>query len=132
MAGWSLSQESPQFWYEHMNFSAVELVKLHFPDIQSWQTPSERASYMMKGGVYLAISAVFFLIFMAFLLVREAPNIVGAPCGLCAVAMLMMALVSFYLLSRIEAASRKTGGGAINHRIKARPSWRTLREIQRA
>lgn len=96
MAAQALSEESPQFWYEHMNFSAAELVKLHFPDIQDWQTPSERGSYLLRGGVYLAISAISFLGFMAFLLEREAPNIVGAPCGLCAVVMFIMALTAFF------------------------------------
>ncbi len=55
-----LSRESPQFWYEHMNFSAEELIKLRFPDIQYWVTPSERASYIFMGVLYLAGIAVVF------------------------------------------------------------------------
>ncbi len=60
MAGQILSQQSAQFWYEHMNFSADELVKLHFPNIQDWQTPSERASNIKYGFALLTIAAAAF------------------------------------------------------------------------
>ncbi len=63
MAGKALSQKSPQFWYEHMNFSADELIELHFPDIQNWKTPSERsarAEIIALGCVSLVIAALFF------------------------------------------------------------------------
>ena len=65
MAGRILAQESPQFWYEHMSFSADELIKLYFPDIQNWQTSSERKTYAAYGITLLSLSAMILYFFIA-------------------------------------------------------------------
>ena len=96
MAGEILAQESPEFWYKHMNFSADELVKLHFPDIKNWLTPSERASKMWRGGIFLTFAVLFSLGFLTFLVEGEAPICVGSALGICAVAMFGMALGMFF------------------------------------
>lgn len=112
MAGQALCQESPQFWYEHMSFSADELIKLHFPDIQNWQTSSVRASKMFTGGIFLTIAIVFFLVFMAYIFhyhfnafsidstTDELIIAMGRPCGICAIVMLGIAFLTLFSIQR--------------------------------
>ena len=87
-----LSQQSAQFWYEHMNFSADELVKLHFPNIQDWQTPSERASNIKrKASSFLTIAAAvsFGAVWQFFSAGKAAEGY------LCAIAMSLLAFAMY-------------------------------------
>ncbi|MDE0019791.1 MAG: hypothetical protein OXT69_00210 [Candidatus Poribacteria bacterium] len=96
MAGQVLSPKSPQFWYEHMNFSADELIELHFPDIQNWQTPSERSArdeIIASGYVWLVLAAVFFWSFLDT--IKEDPNDAGCFLAL-SVMLLAVALMAFF------------------------------------
>ena len=88
-----LTQESPQFWYERMNFSADELIKLRFPDIQNWQTPSERKKYALYGAASLCVSAMF-LYFFIVLYQADSDELKGF-CAFFSMAAFVAALVMF-------------------------------------
>ena len=102
-----LSQQSAQFWYEHMNFSADELVKLHFPNIQDWQTPSERASNIRHCFVLLTIGAAasFGAVWQFFSAGKAAEGY------LCAIAMSLLAFAMFVAAFSIFSEIRRNPSG---------------------
>ena len=110
-----LSQQSAQFWYEHMNFSADELIKLHFPNIQDWQTPSERASNIRRGCAFLTIAAAAsFGTFWQFFSAGKA-----AAGYFCAIAMSLVAFAMFVAaLSMFSEARRNPGGKGLYGKLK--------------